>query len=78
MTPQQKAQAIADGIARARSFRSAGHWNASDRELAMGWYAAREKLDKATTVELVFLASVSCELNAQVLVSRDVKGAWSA
>lgn len=78
MTPEQREQMVRDGIERAHSFRSAGHWEAGTKELIAGWHAAKTKLDAADSVDLVFLASVSLELNAQVLRHREVKGPWSA
>jgi hypothetical protein len=78
MTPEQRAKAIQDGVDRAHSFRSPGHWDATTRELIGGWQAADKKVAEATSVELLFLASVSRELNAQVLRDRKVEGPWNA
>jgi hypothetical protein len=69
---------IQAGVARARSFRSGGHWDASTRDLIASWQAANRKLNKTTDPESVFRASLSRELCALVLRDRQIKGAWNA
>jgi hypothetical protein len=70
MDDANRAREIRAGIARAHSFRSPGHWNASTRELHVGWQAATGKLHGAVTPTAVFQASLSRELCAMVLRDR--------
>jgi hypothetical protein len=78
MDDASRNKSIQAGITRARSFRSGGHWDASTRDLINSWRAADAKVGKATSPDLVFLASLTRELCALVLRDRRVGGPWNA
>lgn len=78
MDDASRNESIQAGIARARSFRSGGHWDASTRDLIASWRAADAKLGKVDSPDLVFRASLDRELCALVLRDRRIGGAWDA
>jgi hypothetical protein len=78
MTSLQRQTAVHDGVERAHSVRSPGHWAAPTDALIAGWHAANTKLADATSANQVFLAAVSRENCAVVLRNRAVKGPWNA